>query len=215
MVALLLFLLIPVAVQVLVSFAAIIPYVGPIFQWLGPFLAFFIFFHIGQHASDAAKGLTPARRTLLLGYAFVVCTCTFAVPYVAGYYTYPVKVGRAIATSQHVDLTYGQASNAVRGLLRKETGSDGLIAYAIYSERLQLSADSYGKYVGAQFEDVDDLGGFIGALINIVLHTIPMLLKWAVCDKLKWVAEAGFVGFGFWYLVSVVLSYLGYRAAEP
>jgi hypothetical protein len=208
--ALLLFLLIPVAVQGLLTLAGIIPYVGVVFQWLGPILAFFIFFAIGQHAGEKAKRLTPARRALLLGYALVVCTFTFAAPYVAGYYTYPVKVARTVAAEKHVDLTYEQASNDVKALLREETGSDGVIGYAIYSERLQLAARSYGEYVGSQFEDIDDLGGLISAVLNIILHTIPMLLKWALCNKLGFVGEAGLVGLGFWYLFSVALSYVAY-----
>lgn len=211
--ALLLFLLIPVVVQSLLTLAGIIPYVGVIFQWLGPILAFFIFVAIGQHAGEKAKRLTPARRALFLGYALVVCTFTFAGPYVAGYYTYPVKVARNVAAEKHVNLTYEQASNAVKALLSQETGSDGVIAYAIYSERLQLSARSYGEYVGSQFEDIDDLGGLIGAVLNIILYTIPMLLKWALCDKLGWVGEAGLVGLGFWYLFSVALSYVAYRVS--
>jgi len=57
-------------------------------------------------------------------------------------------------------------------MLREQTGSDGLFAYAIYSERSQLSSNSYHEFVHSQFDDVDDLEGLIGALINIVRHAI-------------------------------------------
>lgn len=214
MLTLLLFWLVPVAARTLLSLGALIPYVGSMFQGLGPILAFFIFFFIGQHAGNNAKGFTPTRRALLLGYAFLVCTSTFAAPYVADYYTYPVKVARAVAAEKHVRLTYAQAANSAKARLRRQTGSDGVIAYAWYTERLQLSAHSYGEYVGRQFEDIEGLGGVIAAGLNIALHTIPLFLTWALCDKLGWVREAGWVGLGFWYLVAVALSCWGYSASE-
>jgi len=211
---LLLILLIPVVVQGILPLASIIPYAGGIFKELAPFVAFYIFFTIGQYSGDKAKWLSLRSGYLLIGYVLIVCTVTFASPYLAGYYTYPVKVTRSFAAEKHVNLNYEQASNTAKEYLRQETGSDGVIAYAIYSARPQLSAHSYGEYVSRQFDDIDDLGGFIAAGINIVLHTIPIFLTWILCFKLGWVGEAGLVGLGFWYLFYVGLCYIGYWVSK-
>ena len=109
---------------------------------------------------------------LLRVYAFLVCTSIFISPYIVGYYTLPVKIGRVVAAEQHVNLSYKESSGVARAMLREQTGSDGLFAYAIYSERSQLSSNSYHEFVHSQFDDVDDLEGLIGALINIVRHAI-------------------------------------------
>ena len=202
-----------VAVRILRSLGELIPYVGPLFQELNPVIAFFIFIGLGRFAADKVSKLAPPGRAWFLAYMLVVCSLTFVSPYVAGYYTFPVIVARAMAVEKHVELTYEQASTSVKELLRHETGSAGVIGYAIYSERSQLVGRNLGEYVGRQFEDVDGLGGLLGALINIILHTIPMLLKWILCDKLAWVGEARLVGLVFWYLFSLSLSYGAYRTA--
>ena len=198
----------------LLSLAGIIPYVGFIFQSITPFVAFGVFFFIGVHTRSAATGLGPHGRTLLICYAGLVCTCTFVAPYVSGYYTYPVTVARAVSASRHVEVSYGQASKVGKALLRTETGGDGVLAYAVYSERRRLSAKSFGEYVGSQFEDIDSPEGFIGAVVNVVLWSVPMLLKWVLCDKLKWVVDGAYVGLMFWYAFSVTLSYWGYKSAD-
>jgi hypothetical protein len=207
------FLIAPVVVRILLSLGELIPYVGPLLQQLNPVIAFFIFIGLGLFAAEKASKLTPARRTLFLAYTLVVCSLTYISAYVAGYYTFPVTVARAVAAEKHVELTYEQASTSVRELLRQETGSDGVIGYAIYSERRQLVGRNLADYAGRQFEEAEGLEGLLGALLNIILHTIPMLLRWILCDKLAWVVEAGLVGLTFWYLFSVVLSYGAYRTA--
>lgn len=209
---LLLFLFVPIVSMILINIAIIIPYIGSIFQLLGSIIGFFVFFFIGMHGAEKAKGNKPAIRSFLFGYVFIVCTLTFAVPYIVGYYTYPIKVSRNFTKETHSSMTNMQASKAIKDMLITETGSDGIVAYAIYSERQQLSVSSYGKFVGNQFEDVDDLGGIVGAIINIILYSIPMLLKWIICDKLELIKEAGFVGLFFWYFFSLTLSYIGWKS---
>jgi hypothetical protein len=212
--ALLPLLIVPVAIQVLLSLGALIPYVGGFVSEIGSILAFFVFFFIGDHAGGKAKRLTRGRRAAMFVYALVACTLTFATPYAAGYYTRPVTFARTVAAEKHVTVTYEEASTSIKALLRQETGSDGVIASAIYGERVQLSAHSLGQYISGQFDDVDDLEGIVSAVVNTVLHTIPMLLKWVLCDKLGWVSEPGFIGLGFWYLVALALSCWGYVASD-
>ena len=59
---------------------------------------------------------------------------------------------------------------------------------------------------------MNDLEELPSVLINIILHTIPMILKWVLCDTLQWVRDPGAVGLAFWYLLSLTLSYVMYRA---
>jgi len=214
MLTLFLFLLVPAVIQILFALAGIIPYVGDFFHYLSQFLSFFLYLGIGAFAAEEARGLSPGKKRLLLGYTLVVCAFAFTIPYVAGYYTYPVKVARVIAAEKHGEFTYAQASDAVKALLVKETGSDGVIAYAIYTERVQLSSASFGEYVGKQFSDIDDLGGLLSAVINTILHAIPMLLKSLLCNGLGLIREAGLIGLGFWYLFSVILAAIGYAYWE-
>lgn len=213
MLKLVLFLLCPAILRSLLSFTELIPYVGAFFQAINPIIAFFIFLSIGWYAGGEAKDLTQVRRTLFLAYALVACSLTYIAPYVAGYYTLPLKVARTVAAQKHVELTYREASNSVRTLLRQETGSDGVIAYAIYSQRSQLAGRSFVDYCARQFEEVYDLLDIPIALINIILHAIPFLLKWLLCDKLAWIGigEASLISLTFWYLFSVTLLYVGYR----
>ena len=214
MLALLPLLLVPVAIQALLSLGALIPYVGGFISEIQSILAFVVFYFIGDHAGGKAQGVTGGRRAGIIIYALVACTLTFATPYAAGYYTRPVIFARSIAAEKHVTVTYEEASNLIKALLRQETGSDGVIASAIYGERVQLSAHSLGQYISGQFDDLDDLEGIVSAVVNIVLHTIPMLLKWVLSDKFGWVSEPGFIGLGFWYLVSLALSCWGYVASD-
>ena len=96
MLELLLFLLGPMVLRLLLSLGELIPYVGSFLQQFNPVLAFFIFIGIGLYAGEKAEGLTPASRTLFLAYALVVCSLTYIGPYVAGYYTFPVKAARTV-----------------------------------------------------------------------------------------------------------------------
>jgi hypothetical protein len=210
----LLFFLTPVALQVLLSLGALIPVVGPLFQWLAPMLAFFVYFFVGAHAADLTKSATSVQRTLVAALALVVGTCAFASPYVVEYFTLPIRVSRNVLEEQEEIITYQQASREVRTLLRKDMGSDGVLASAIYSERRQLTAQSYGEYFSKQFEDLDDLGGLVAAVVNSALHAIPMTLKLVLCDKLEWVGEPGAVGLVFWYLVAMALVCFGYGGGK-
>ena len=210
---LLLFLVVPTVSIALLKAATLIPYVGVLIQFLLPFVVFFVYFFIGVYGGERASNETePAKKRLLLGYTFLICTMTFASPFIIGYYTYPVKVVQNISAVNHKSVTYTQASEIIKNELNDKIGYSGMIAFAIYTERLQLTSDNFGEYCGQQFEDVDDLGGIISAVINIILHAIPMLLKWLLCTKLGFVSEAGFVVLTFWYLFSMLLSYFGWKS---
>lgn len=220
MVHLVVLLLLSVTSQALLSLLGLVPYIGFVVEAFRPLLAFSIFVVIGVYAGNRANGQAPFTKALLLIYALAVAAVTFATMYAADYYARPVKLAQAVAADKtapadrRVKLTYAQAADAVTALLRQKVGSDGIVAYAIYSERVQLSAHSYRDYVSKEFEAVDDLGGLIAALFSVVFHTIPMLLKWLLCDKLGLVTEAGLVGLGFWLLSSLGLTYAGWCSAD-
>ena len=205
--------LVTVVVQVLLTLAAVIPYVGGLFQFLQPILAFFLFVGIGLLTGSSTEKVPSRQRRPVLLFLIAAASLCFAGPYVVGYYTYPVKIARSVASNPNLNLTYSQAFDAMKSSLRQETGSDGVVAYALYTERLQLSANSFGKFVSSEFEDVDDFGGIISAIINTVLHAIPLLVKLLLCDTLRWVAEAGIIGLVFWYLLALALTYVGFRTA--
>lgn len=67
MLAPLLFLLVPVAVQLLVTLGTLLTYVGFLFQWLGPIVGFFFFF-IGEHGGEKAKRQGSGQRPPWLAY---------------------------------------------------------------------------------------------------------------------------------------------------
>lgn len=77
-----------------------------------------------------------------------------------------------------------------------------------------MSAHSFGEYVKGQIEEADDLEGLVGAGANVVLRSVPMGLKWILCDKLGVVSEPGLVGLAFWYLLAVAVAYWGCRSTE-
>jgi hypothetical protein len=197
-------------VQVLLALAALIPYVGGFFEEFRPVLAFFVLAGIGMLAAGMAAKLSVPQRKLVLACALIAATAAFVSSYVANYYTYPARIVRAAATEKKLTLTYARAAEAMKSSLIRETGSAGILAYALYTERLQLSARSLGKFIGSQFADVDDLDGILSAIINIALHTIPWLLKLFLCDVLEWISEPGIIGCAFWYLFSLALSYFGF-----
>jgi hypothetical protein len=211
---LLLFLIIPVGGIGLLHLATVIPYVGALIQFLVPIIAFFLFFYIGLFGGEKANGNKPSKKIFLFGFTLLVCTLTFAIPYVVGYYTYPLKVARKVKEQKHTIMTYSQASELITGALNKEIGSDGFFSYALYTEELQLSAKSFNAYLNEQFEDVDDLGSLIAAIVNTILHAVPILLKGLLCTKLGWVKEAGSVGLMFWYLLSFALMYFGWNTSS-
>lgn len=199
-------------IQVLLTLAAVIPYVGVVFQFIRPIAAFFIFAGMGLLAGEMAEKLSATQKRVVLTCVLIAASISFVGPYVAGYYTHPVRIARSLA-EKNLSVTYGKATDVMKSSLLQETGSSGVLAYALYSERLQLSARSVGNFFASEFEDVDDLGGIIAALINTVLHAIPWLLKLAICDGLGWVSEAGAIGLAFWYLFSLLLTYIGFRTA--
>jgi hypothetical protein len=197
-------------VQVLLALAALIPYVGGFLEEFRPVLAFFVLAGIGMFAAGMAEKLSVAQRKLVLAYALIVATVAFVSSYIASYYTYPARIVRAVAAEKKLTLSYTQGAEAIKSSLLRETGSAGVLAYALYTERLQLSARGLGNFIGSQFEDVDDLDGILSAIINIALHTIPWLLKLLLCDALGWISEPGIIGLVFWYLFSLAVSYFGF-----
>jgi hypothetical protein len=202
-----------VTVQVLLTAAGAIPYIGDLFESLRPVLAFIIFVGIGFLGRSIAEHFTPTKRAAFFAVIALGCAITFASPYVIGYYTWPLKVGRAVEAERHVQITYAEAATAAKSFLRQETGSDGVTAYALYTERVHLSAKSFGEFTAHQFEEVEGIESLLGAVINVILHAIPMLLKLIFCDKLMWITEAGMLGIIFWYLIAVTLAYFGYKTS--
>ena len=204
----------PIAATALLKLAELIPYVGGFVQLIEPLIAFYLFVFIGISFGEKLRESKSLGTSFLFTCIIGVCTLTFAAPYIVGYYTYPIKLAQQVTKETRQDATYAQASSVIKDLLNKEVGSDGIVSYAIYIERRQLSSRNLSEYAGQQFEEIDDLGGVIAAIVNVILHAIPLLLKSILCTQLGWVSEAGLIGIIFWYLFSLLLSFLGWKTAQ-
>ena len=190
----------------------LIPYLGPFFGEFRPVAAFFLYFGLGFLMGDAYSEATARRRGLLLTVALAGHLLLFATPFVAGYYILPAKVAAAAKKNNDgKDLKYSDAAVSTRVFLEKETECHGVAAYAIYSMRQSMEASNAGEHVAHQFEGVDGLGSCLAALINIVLYTIPIALKWLLVSKLHVVGDPAYIGLAFWYLVALAFSFFGLR----
>jgi hypothetical protein len=134
-------------VQVLLALAALIPFVGGFFEEFRPVLAFFLLAGIGMLAAGMAEKLSVPQRKLVLACALIAATAAFVSSYIASYYTYPARIVRAAATEKKIALSDVQAADAIKSSLLRETGSAGIFAYALYTERLQLSARGLGNFI--------------------------------------------------------------------
>ncbi len=204
----------PIAVLALVTLGILIPHVGPFFQEIRPIISFFVFISIGSGAGENAIYYDGIQKWLFVGFFLVVCSLAFISPIMTDYYALPIQVTRFAKANQQVEVTYQQALGIVKDMLRQETGSDGVLSYAIYTERIQLTDGDFSAYSSSQFEDIDDAEGILSAILNIVIHAVPILLTWVFYDILGWVSDAGLVGLTFWYVFSVTVSIVAFYKAD-
>lgn len=189
----------------------LIPKIGPLLAELRPLVAFFMYVGLGWSMGDAYSERSGTRRALLVSVALAGHLLLYSTPLIVGYYTFPARVAAAMAKSEGRRMSYGEATAIARAFLAKETGLYGPPAYAVYSMRQSLTPSNAGEHIAREFEDVDDLGGCIAALLNVVLYTIPIALKWLLVGKLHLVGEAGYIGLVFWYIVALSFSLFGLR----
>jgi hypothetical protein len=207
-----LYAIIPTSVIALFNFGEVIPYIGVLFQLFKPILFFFLFCYLGVSLGEMAQKNEFFKRSTLFVYLILVCTISYVNIHAIGYYAVPLKVIKAVNEKTHKVISYSEASVEIDKLLLKEVGSKGVLSFAIYTERIKLRENTFKKHITGQFQDIDDLGGLISAVINIILISIPMALKWILNIKLQWVSEVGLIGLVFWYLIALLFSYLGWKS---
>jgi hypothetical protein len=196
-------------VMVAVTAGTWLPGVGGFFHEVAPVAAFCVYFGFGFSRGEKTEGLPGSTKGIVLC-SLIALTAIYSAPYIAEYYRSPVKLAEAMSKERGTVVTYAEAAAALDLFVGKETGVHGIPGFAIYSERSSLTASSLGEYASHQFDDVDDLGGILAALLNIVLFTIPIGVKWLLCDTWKVVHEPGYVGLVFWYLAAIGFFTVGF-----
>jgi hypothetical protein len=189
----------------------LIPWVGPLFRELRPVAAFFVYLGLGWSLGGAYSELRGGASGALLSVGLAIHLVLYSIPLIVGYYTFPVKVAAAIEKSEGSRPSYSVAAAAAQVFLEKETGFHGVPAYAIYSMRQSLLANSAQEYIGHEFDGVDDPVGCAVALLNIVLYLVPIGLKWLLVTKFHLMNEPAYISLVFWYLVAMGFSYYGFR----
>lgn len=194
-----------------ITLLKVAPVVGPFFSLVAPVCAFFCYLLYGATIYDVADELKGVSKILLIGLAILLHFFIYITPFVVGYFTFPVKVQRSVEKSRQVQISYRKSFDLSQSMFVEKTGSSGILGYAKYDMRQQLSAESVGEYVDKKLKHLDGLGSFISAVINTILYVIPVFLKWLLADTLSLVEEPAYIGLGFWYLVGLFWSAVGYR----
>lgn len=189
-------------VMAAVTAGAWLPGVGGFFHEVAPVAAFFVYFGFGVATGGKVGGLPGSARGIV-ACSIIALFAIYSTPFIVDYYRSPAKLAEAMAKEKGTGVSYAEAAASLDLFVAKETGVHGLPGYAIYSERSSLATASIGEYASRQFDDVDGLGGILAALLNIVLFTIPIGLKWLLCDTWKMVREPGYIGLVFWYLTAL------------
>lgn len=190
----------------------LVPGLGTFLREFNPVVAFFLYIGLGYITGSKVGSLPTAR-------ALVVCSLLahfllYSTPFIVGYYTFPAKIAKSMTKARGTEVSYAEAATSLKAFLERETRFHGIPAYAVYSERRSLMAANLKEYAARKFEDVDDLGSLLAAILNIMLHSIPILLKWLLTDKLAIVHEPGYIGLIFWYLMSLGFYVFGFVKGE-
>jgi hypothetical protein len=184
-------------------------FLGEFCREIQPLIAFFLYFGLGY---TVGSNLGASR-------ALVVCSLIahlllYVTPFAVGYYQASSQIAESMAKETGSEVSHAQAAASFDLFLEKGTGFQGIPGYAVYSERRSLSAANVKEYAARQFEDVDDLGPLLSAVLNTVLYTIPIALKWLLTDKLTIVGEPGYIGLVFWYLVALAFFIFGFAKGQ-
>lgn len=201
------------AIMAAITAGELVPWIGGFLHEINPIIAFFLYLGLGYITASRLGSVPSATRTLIVS-SLLAHLALYSTPFVVGYYTFPAKVANSMAAEGSPEVSYSEAATAIKVLIERETSLHGIPAYALYSERLSLTAASLSAYIAKQCDDIDDLGGLLTALLNIVLHTIPIGLKWLLTDKLMLVHEPGYIGLIFWYLASLGFYIFGFLRGE-
>jgi hypothetical protein len=191
----------------------LVPALGGFLHAIEPVIAFLLYVSLGFIAASKI-GDRPAESRALIISSLVVHFLLYSTPFVVGYYTFPAKIAKAMTKERGTEVSYAEAATSLKIILEKETGSSGIPGYAVYTERRSLSAANIKEYAARQFEDVDDLGPLLAALLNVILYTIPIGLKWLLTNTLEIVREPGYIGLVFWYLVALGFYIFGLIMGE-
>lgn len=199
-----------ILVMAVVSAGEWVPRVGTFFHELAPIVAFFLYLGLGYIAGSKLREL-PTSGRVLVACSLLAHFLLYSTPYLVGYYMLPSDLAKSMTKERGAEVSYSEAAAALSSVLEKETGLHGVPAYAVFSERRSLTAANVKDYVARQFEDVDDLGPLLAAIVNTVLHTLPVGLKWLLTDRLEIVREPGYIGLVFWYLAAFGFYGFGFR----
>jgi hypothetical protein len=185
------------------------PTFGPFLRELTPVAAFFLYFGLGYITSDKKSRLLTGGG-VLVALSLVAHLFLYSTAFIVGHYEASSKLAVDMAKEKHSDVSYAEAAASLDLFVEKETGFRGIPGYAVYSERRSIAAANIKEYAGKQLEDVDDLGPLLAALLNILLYTIPITLKWLLTDTFEIVHEPGYIGLVFWYLVALGMFTFGF-----
>jgi hypothetical protein len=201
-----------VLIMAAVSAGEVVPGLGTFLREFRPVVAFFLYFGLGYITSSRIASLPAARGLVacsLLGHFLL-----YSTPFLVGYYTFPAKMAKSMTEEKGTEVSYTEAAASLKTFLASETRFHGVPAYAVYSERRSLMAANIKEYAAHQFEDVDDLGPLLAAILNVILYSIPIGLKWFLVDTLGVVHEPGYIGLVFWYLAALGFYAFGFIKGE-
>jgi hypothetical protein len=188
-------------------------FLGTLCRELKPVVAFFLFLGLGYITGSKLDRLHNGSRVLVV-LSLIAHLLLYLTPSIVGYYKASEGLAKSMTKERGVETGRAQAATSLDIFLEKETGFQGVPAYAVYSERRSLASANIKEYAAKQFEDVDDLGPLIAALLNIVLYTIQMALKWLLTDTLSIVDDPGYIGLVFWYLVALGFYIFGFMKGQ-
>ena len=142
---------------------------------------------------------------------------TFSVPYFISYYSLPIKYKKYIKEQYKKEIKYNEAFKIARKDLKETLGSDDIFRYAINIEKTQLDPDNAVEVAKEKMKDLkneDDAEGALNSIIDLIIYLIPSFISYIFYNKLGWINNPGYIGLIYWYLLSLLIAYVGWRSRK-
>ena len=190
-----------VIVQFIFYLVFYIPFIGKFLSGFVPVARFFMYALMAIELQEildykSLKQKISKFQIVLIAFCFSV---VFTSSYFAEYVHYPYKI------AHRLDASPAKISREFESHLKRQTGSSGFIGFMKFKfeQPVRISGDEIDSVTG----DVDDLGGLVIAIINLILLIFPLILFFILNNLLGLQIGGGLIYFAFWYVMSGLIVY--------
>ncbi|MGL4503122.1 MAG: hypothetical protein ACRCU2_28930 [Planktothrix sp.] len=178
-----------------------IPFIGKFLSGFVPVARFFMYGFMGLEFKEILKSKPLDQKVnklkvMLIALCFSV---VFTSSYFAEYVHYPYRL------AYRLDASPAKVSRDFDSHLKRQTGSSGFIGFMKFKfeQPVRVSGDQIESVAG----DVEDLGGLVIAIINLILLIFPLILFFILNNLLGLQIGGGLIYFTFWYVMSGLIVY--------